>query len=160
MDLFVDNQITLKPLNKENATELFPLFMADMAELSRWFPFDESYTVDNDYSYVEEKTPPYDETFVVFYQDNPCGRVGLYDYNESTGEISIYYWIATKYRKRHIGGRSVRAVLDYLMTIGIKSVLFDVKKNNHESIALIKALENMTLVSEDCKSYIYSYSLE
>ncbi|MCH5279692.1 MAG: GNAT family N-acetyltransferase [Christensenellaceae bacterium] len=160
MDLFADNQIILKPLDKENATELFPLFMADIEELSRWFPFDESYTVENDYAYVDEKTPPYDETFVVFYQNNPCGRIGIYDYNEATGEIYIYYWIATKYRKRHIGARSIREVLDYLMTIGIKSVLFDVKKDNHGSIALIRALENITIVSEDSKTYIYAYTPE
>ena len=160
MDLFADNQIILKPLNKENAAELFPFFKIDLAELSRWFPFDESYTVENDYSYLEEKNPPYDETFVIFYQNNPCGRVGLYDYNEATEEIYIYYWVATKYRRKHIGARSVRTVLDYLMTIGIKSVLFDVKKDNYESIALIRALENITIVSEDSKSYIYSYSLK
>lgn len=160
MDLLVDDQIILRPMDKENATELFPLFKGDLAELSRWFPFDESYTVENDYLYVEEKNPPYDETFVIIYQNNPCGRVGLYDYNEATGEIYIYYWVATKYRKRYIGARSVKAVLDYLMTIGIKSVLFDVKKNNHESIALIKDIENITIVSEDSGTYIYSYSME
>ncbi len=103
---------------------------------------------------------PYDETFVIFYQNNPCGRVGLYDYDEATREIYVYYWVATKYRRKNIGARSVRSVLDYLMTIGIKSVLFDVKKDNHESIALVKALENITIVSEDSKTYTYSYTLK
>lgn len=35
MDLFVDDQIILKPLNKENAAELFPFFKIDLTELSR-----------------------------------------------------------------------------------------------------------------------------
>ncbi len=159
MDLYVDDEIMLKPLDQENAKKLFPLFKIDLAELSRWFPFDESYTVENDYLYVEQKDPPYDETFVIFYQNDPCGRVGLYDYNEAAGEIYIYYWVAKKYRKKHIGTRSVKTVLDYLKEIGIKSALFDVKKDNLESIALIKTLENATVASEDKRAYIFSYSL-
>ena len=68
---------------------LFPLFKADLMEISQWFPFDEDYQLEYDLAYVDEKTPPFDETFVIYYNGKPYGRVGLYDYDQSKGEIYL-----------------------------------------------------------------------
>ena len=156
MDLTADGDITLRPLDRENAAALWPLFRRDLAELRRWFPFDESYSLENDRDYVEGKTPPYDETYVIFFRGSPCGRVGLYDWDEAGGEISLYYWVASGYRRKRIGTRSVRAVLAHLKALGLRRALFDVKKENTESLALIRALEGACVRSEDADGYVFS----
>ena len=61
MELSANDRIQLKTIDRENAALLFPLFKADLKEISRWFPFDEDYKLEYDLSYVEEKDPPFDK---------------------------------------------------------------------------------------------------
>ena len=159
MILTVNENIQLKPIDKENAELLFPLFKADLKEICRWFPFDENYQLNYDFSYIDEKEPPFDETFVIYYNSEPCGRVGLYDYNEKNKEIFLYYWVASPYRRKRIAFNSVNAVLDYLKNLGINSVLFDVKKENKNSILLINKIPNTSIVSEANDVLIYLHLL-
>ncbi len=159
MLLTVNEKIQLKPIDKENAAILFPLFKADLKEISRWFPFDENYQLKYDFSYIDEKEPPFDETFVIYYKTKPCGRVGLYDYDKNKKEIFLYYWVASPYRRKHIAIDSVNTVLDYLKNLEIKTVLFDVKKENKNSILLINKIPNTSIVSEDTDILIYSHSI-
>ena len=160
MELFVNDNIQLRTIDHENATMLFPLFKADLKEICQWFPFDEDYKLEYDLSYVDEKNPPFDETFVIFFSGKPCGRVGLYDYDQSKGEIYLYYWVASPFRRNHIAIDSVLAVIDYLKSLGLKRVLFDVKKGNDHSIALIKHLSDAVLLADEAAVLIYGCPLQ
>lgn len=112
-----------------------------------------------DLSYVDEKNPPFDETFVICYNNEPCGRIGLYDYDGEKSEIYLYYWVANPYRKKHIAMESILAVLNYLKNLGIKVVLLDVKKTNAQSIAFIHRLPNTTVKTEEDDYMIYECGL-
>ena len=160
MELFVNDNIQLRTIDHENATMLFPLFKADLKEICQWCPFDEDYKLEYDLSYVDEKKPPFDETFVIFFNGKPCGRVGLYDYDQSKGEIYLYYWVASPFRRNHIAIDSVLAVIDYLKSLGLKRVLFDVKKGNDHSIALIKHLSDAVLLADEAAVLIYGCPLQ
>lgn len=160
MEIYVNGNIQLKTINHENATMLFPLFKADLKEISQWFPFDEDYKLEYDLSYIDEKTPPFDETFVIYYNGKPCGRVGLYDYDQSKGEIYLYYWIASPFRRKHIAIDSVLTVMDYMKSLGLKGVLFDVKKGNVYSISLINQLPNAVLLNDEGNCLIYGCQLQ
>ena len=155
MELFVNGKIQLKTIDYENAAMLFPLFKADLKEISQWFPFDEDYKLDYDLTYVDEKTPPFDETFVIHYDGKPCGRVGLYDYDQSKGELYLYYWVASPFRRKHIAIDSVLAVMGHMRSLGLKAVLFDVKKENAYSISLIDQLPNTELLKDEAGRLIY-----
>jgi RimJ/RimL family protein N-acetyltransferase len=160
MELYVNNDIQLKTIDHENAARLFPLFKADLKEISRWFPFDEDYKLEYDLSYVDEKVPPFDETFVIFYNGEPCGRVGLYDCDQSKGAIYLYYWVASPYRRKHIAVDSVLAVMEHLKSLDLKEVLFEVKKGNEYSLALIDRLPGAVLLKEEADALIYSCSIQ
>ena len=160
MELVVNDNIQLKTIDHENAAMLFPLFKSDLKEISQWFPFDEDYKLEYDFAYVDEKKPPFDETFVIFYNGEPCGRVGLYDYNQDKGEIYLYYWVASLYRRKHIAIDSVLTVMDYLKSLGLKGVLFDVKKENEYSIALINCLSDAVLLKDGASGQIYECPLQ
>ena len=160
MDLFVNDSIKLKAIDHENAVSLFPLFKADLKEISQWFPFDEDYKLEYDHAYVDEKNPPFDETFVIYYNGEPCGRVGLYDYDQSKGELYLYYWVASPFRRKHIAIDSVLTVMDYLKSLRLKSVLFDVKKGNGSSVALIKHLPGAVLLKDETDGLIYGCHLQ
>ncbi|MCR5212668.1 MAG: GNAT family N-acetyltransferase [Lachnospiraceae bacterium] len=158
--ILVSSNIQLRAIDHENATMLFPLFKADLKEISQWFPFDEDYKLEYDLSYVDEKTPPFDETFVIYYNGKPCGRVGLYDYDQRKGEIYLYYWVASPFRRKHIAIASVLAVMDHLRSLGLKDVLFDVKKGNEYSISLIEQLPNAVLLKDEADGLIYGCQLQ
>ena len=160
MELSANDRIQLKTIDRENAALLFPLFKADLKEISRWFPFDEDYKLEYDLSYVEKKVPPFDETFVIYYNGLPCGRVGLYDYDPSKGEIYLYYWVASPFRRKHIALDSVLTVMEHLKSLGIKGVLFDTKKANKSSIALIDHLPGAVLLAERDPVRIYKCPLQ
>ncbi len=160
MDLYVNDNIQLRPIDHENAALLFPLFKADLKEISQWFPFPDDYKLEYDLSYVDEKNPPFDEAFVIFCSGEPCGRVGLYDYDSGRGEIYLYYWVASPFRRKHIAADSVLTVMDHLKSLGLKGVLFDVKKRNEHSVALIKHLPNAFLLREEADAQTYFCSLQ
>lgn len=128
MELFVNNNIRLKPIDHENADLLFPLLKTDLKEISRWFSIGEDYKLEYEHAFVDEKNPPYEETFVIYYNGEPCGRVGLYDYDQSKCELYLYYWVASPFRRKHIAIDSVKAVIDHLKSLGLKGVLFDLKR--------------------------------
>ena len=97
---------------------------------------------------------------MIYYNGEPCGRVGLYDYDQSKGEIYLYYWVASPFRRKHIAIDSVLAVMDYLKSLGMKSVLFDVKKGNEYSIELINHLPNVELLKDEANVLIYLCSIQ
>ena len=158
--LLVNHSILLKPIDRANAASLFPLLKSDLKEISQWFSIGEDYKLEYDIAYVDEKNPPFEETFVIYYNGKPCGRVGLYDYDQSKGELYLYYWVASPFRRKHIAVDSVLAVMDYLKSLGLKSVLFDLKRGNDHSIALIDQLPNAVLLKDEADILIYECLLQ
>ena len=66
MELFVNCNVQLRTIDHENADLLFPLLKEDLKEISQWFSIEEDYKLEYEHEYVEEKDPPYDETFVIY----------------------------------------------------------------------------------------------
>ena len=97
---------------------------------------------------------------VADYKGEPCGRVGLYDYDPGKGEIYLYYWVASPFRRKHIARDSVLAVMDYLKSSGLKGVLFDVKKGNEYSVALIRHFPHAVLLKEEADALLYVCSIQ
>lgn len=160
MELFVNDSVKLKPIDHENADLLFPLLKADLKEISQWFSIGEDYKLEYEHAFVDEKNPPFDETFVIYYDGQPCGRVGLYDYDQSKAELYLYYWVASAFRRKHIAIESILTVIDHLKSLGLKGVLFDLKKGNEYSIALINQLPNAVLLRDEGDILIYRCSLQ
>lgn len=102
MKLIVNPDIRLESITKETTEALYPLFMEDIRELNRWFGFDADYSIQNDYHYLDNRKPPYDDAIVVFYRGVPCGRFGLYDYSPGENSIYMYYWISSRFRRKGI----------------------------------------------------------
>ena len=159
MNLVISKEITLSSINRDNATALFPLFKAEIRELSKWFPFDEDYSLEDDYEYIKEKKPPYEEAFIILYNGKACGRIGFYDYDEQRKEIYIYYWVAKAYRRKQIARDSLKGIISYLQTLHIKKALFDINKDNYDSIAFIKCLDKAELENEEKDYYVFSQTV-
>ena len=160
MELFVNDSIQLKSIDHENADLLFPLLKSDLKEISQWFSIGEDYKLEYEHAFVDEKNPPFEEAFVIFYYGNPCGRVGLYDYDQSKCELYLYSWVASAFRRKHIAIDSVLTVMDHLKSLGLKAVLFDLKKGNAYSIALINQLPNAVLLKDEADILIYRCPLQ
>lgn|GEM_PF-6173340 len=120
----------------------------------RWFGFDESYSLENEMQYLAERSGPYDDALVVCWDGIPCGRIGIYDHDAECQSIYIYYWISSRYRRRGIARRCICAALDYLRTIGIHEVLFDVDRENLPSIRLLERIPGVYVKENDHEKYV------
>ena len=159
MEVTVNREIRLESIDKSSTDALYPLFMEDISELNRWFGFDSDYSIQNDYRYLETRKPPYDDAIVIFYQDMPCGRLGLYDYNSGQSSVFLYYWVSSRFRKKGIGLSCVKAMLPYLKDLGIKEVCFDVDEANEASIRLLEKVPEIRLKSKE-RRLLYSCLLQ
>lgn len=155
MKLIVNGEISLESVSKESTEALYPLFMEDIAELSKWFGFDADYSIQNDYQYLNIRKPPYDDAIIIFYRNKPCGRFGLYDYNSKDNSIFAYYWVSSHFRRKGIASAVMKAMLEYLRELQVKEVLFDVDKENLASIQLLEKHPDICLQSME-KRLTYS----
>ena len=159
MKIQINLELKLESITRESTEALYPLFCEDIGELNRWFGFDTDYRIENDYRYLEMRKPPYDDTIVIFYQDTPCGRFGLYDYNCEEGLVFLYYWVSSRFRRRGIGLSCMKAMLQYLKDLDIKEVCFDVDEANEASIRLLEKLPEIRMKSKE-RHLIYSCLLQ
>ena len=157
MKRVVNDRIRLESITKETTEALYPLFMEDIAELNRWFGFDADYSIQNDYNYLEERKLPYDDAIVIFYDGQPCGRFGLYDYDSTPKAIFLYYWVSSRFRRKGIARACMEAMLEYLKELKINEVLFEVDRENLASLKLLEHVPGVCLKSAE-KHLIYSYS--
>lgn len=155
MQIKINHDLRLESITMESTETLYPLFCEDIEELNRWFGFDKDYSIENDYQYLEIRKPPYDDAIVIYYQGQPCGRFGLYDYNSQENSIFMYYWVSSRFRRKGIGQSCLIAMLQYLRELKIREVLFDVDKANSASVRLLQKIPTVQLKSKE-KRLIYS----
>lgn len=159
MQIQINRELRLESITRESLETLYPLFREDIEELNRWFGFDTDYSIENEYRYLEARKPPYDDAVVIFYQDAPCGRFGLYDYNGKENSTFMYYWVSSRFRQRGIGLACMKVMLQYLRELGIKEVLFDVDEENSVSIRLLQKIPEIRLKLKE-KRLLYSCPLQ
>ena len=150
----VDNHMILSSMTEKSARLLFPLFREDIAELVRWFGFDVSFSMESEMQYLAERVLPYDDAIIVHWDGIPCGRIGIYDFDEDNHSIFLYYWVSSRYRRIGIARNSIRAALDFLRSIGIQEVLFDVDRDNLPSVNLLESLPGVFVKDGDHEKYV------
>ena len=156
----IDNHLTLASLTPESARQLFPLFREDIADLIRWFGFDENYSMEHELQYLSERVLPYDDAIIPSWDGTPCGRIGIYDYDAKERSIYLYYWISSRFRRKGIARLSIAGMLDHLRSLGIRQVLFDVDRVNLPSINLLQNLPGVYVKDDTHENYdIYAVNL-
>ncbi|MFC7063280.1 GNAT family N-acetyltransferase [Halobacillus seohaensis] len=116
--LTIDNNLSLKLLEKGDAKELFALVDESRNYLREWLPWVDSMKQEEDYvPIIEEwlKQFSLSDGFQVgiFYKRKLVGMTGFHGIDWSNRKTSIGYWLSEKYQGHGIITRSVKALIDY-----------------------------------------------
>ncbi|MFD1447939.1 GNAT family N-acetyltransferase [Oceanobacillus profundus] len=117
----VDEHITLRQLNLQDANQLFALIDSNRSYLREWLPWlDTNVNPDDSIAFIEHILQSYEAkkglTAGIFYQDKLVGIAGFnaFDWTNRIGYIG--YWIGQDYQGYGIITSVVRALTDYAFT--------------------------------------------
>ena len=142
MTLTVDDRTALVPVSEQAAYVIYPLFMADISELKEIFSFaTENYRLEDELHFIRSLPDDDRFSFYIYRDGKPCGKIGLYDYNERVRAASLLYWVASGYRRQQIARNSTRLLLRYAFEdLNINRVQFFINTDNTQSVGLVKKL--------------------
>lgn len=111
----VDSETTLKPLELQNADELFALVDANRERLRKWLPWvDHNNSAQDSREFIErslEKTAAQEElTYGIWSNERIAGVVGVF-LRAKAPTAEIGYWIGSEFEGRGLITKSVAALL-------------------------------------------------
>ncbi|WP_106497248.1 GNAT family N-acetyltransferase [Lentibacillus sp. Marseille-P4043] len=117
----VDEDLSLKLLEKEDADVLFALVDDSRDYLREWLPWVDNMKQVADYEPVIEmwlkQFADHDGFQVgIMYNERLVGMVGFHGIDWSNRKTSIGYWLSEKYQGRGLITRAVAALIDYAFT--------------------------------------------
>ncbi len=138
MQIKVDENIYLLTPSLNDALAIYNLETEDRNELKNIFSFiTDEYSIDDEIEFIKSlENDKY--LFYIFYDHQVCGKLGLYDLVEKENAMSIYYYVSSKYRRKHIAEKSIQTILNHAFNnLGLKKILFYVNDNNRPSLNLV-----------------------
>lgn len=142
----VDEEITLKMMNKENAEELFAITDRSRDHLREWLPWlDYTKTKEDSLQFIMNNFQLHAEkkgvTAGVFYYGSLAGVAG-YNKLDWTNKIAyIGYWLDLEHQGKGIMTRAVRALVDHAFyEYGLNRVDIRAAVGNKKSQAIPKRL--------------------
>lgn len=114
----VDEDITLKFLDSNDAESLFQLTDTSRDSLREWLAWvDNTTTVADSKEFIDSTLKNYDEkkgiTTGIFYKGSLAGVIGFNDFNWKNSIASIGYWLGTNYQGLGIMTRATSGLIDY-----------------------------------------------
>ncbi|MBX2934537.1 MAG: GNAT family N-acetyltransferase [Ferruginibacter sp.] len=146
MNIKVDENISLRFLEEQDATMLLNLVNANRAYLRQWLPWvDNMQTVDHFKIYINdsikrtaEKT---DFGFAIIFKDQLAGRIGLHHINLQNKIGEIGYWLADGMQGNGIVTKCCKAIMQYGFTqMGLNRIEIKCAVGNKRSRAIAQKL--------------------
>jgi ribosomal-protein-serine acetyltransferase len=121
MIIRVDEKIRLELLEDKHAESIFHMVNTNRNHLRSWLPFvDSIQSIEYVQDFVKETTQRNNRgnefAFVVFYENNMVGRVGVYQIDVSNKIAEIGYWIVESAQGYGIITKSCKALVDFCFT--------------------------------------------
>ncbi len=145
-DLVVNELIRLEQLKYSHAFMIFQGIDQNRAFLSPWLPFvQQTYSQEDTEEFVRavvrDRKKGKDEVYVVFYDGDFAGLVGVKDTDRLNQKTEIGYWLIEKMTGKGIVSRSVKILADYLLNNEqINRIQIKCGVGNHASAAIPKRL--------------------
>lgn len=110
----IRDNIQLKALTIEHASEIFRILDSEREYMRIWLPFvDTTLAVEDSINAVKMLTGGIDKQFSIFYKNELVGLVGFKDTDLNNQRTEIGYWLSQKAQKKGIMTSSVEALIDY-----------------------------------------------
>ena len=137
----VTQQISLRSLSLDDASEIFETIDSQREHLGKWLPF-VLFTkrVEDTEAFIKSvlETPKelYNHTFAIRYMDNFAGVIGLRSSDYLNKKTEIGYWLSKEYEGKGIVSKSVQALTEFVFNelkmnrIQIRCATENIKSNN------------------------------
>ncbi|MFN8576581.1 MAG: GNAT family protein [Candidatus Sericytochromatia bacterium] len=117
----IDEDISLKQLEKEDAIFLFELVNSNREYLKKWLPWlDTNKTIQDTEKFINISTEKYNGNkgfeLGIWLKNEIVGVIGIHEINWDKGQTAIGYWIGEKYQGKGLVSKSVKFILDYCFT--------------------------------------------
>lgn len=117
----IDNDLSLKLMELDDAEQLFNLTDASRSYLREWLPWvDGTTTVDDSRGFIEHTIQGFEEkrsmSLAVRYNGKMVGTAGFNNLDWSNKVAYIGYWLGEDYQGNGIMTRVARALTDYAFT--------------------------------------------
>ncbi len=118
MILKIDNSLSLELLEDRHAELIFNLVNLNRVHLREWLPWVikmetiehfKEFIIGYQVRYVNN----FDISFVIIYDGELVGRIGIYDIDNTNKIASIGYWLGEKFTGKGIISRSCITILNY-----------------------------------------------
>lgn len=118
MKIEVDHTIYAELIKASHAKLIFDMVDHNRAHLRQWLPFvdrmqDVSFAENFVKGTISRNQAGTEFAFVIFHEDTPVGRIGMYklDHLNKSGEIG--YWLISAAQSKGIIQKTVKALIDY-----------------------------------------------
>ncbi len=108
-------------LDDKHATETFELINTNRHHLREWLPWvDNMRTIENFEAYIckskKEKEAGTDFGYVISFNNNIAGRIGIHNIDHQNKTASIGYWLGKEFEKKGIITKCCEAMIDFGFT--------------------------------------------
>ncbi len=118
MTIKVDDSISLELLDDTHAVSIIKIIEVNRNYLKEWLPWvDNMQTIGDFKNYIAKCKMQHNEGsdfgFVIFFQKNTVGRIGLHNIDHQNKIASIGYWLDENYTGKGIITKSCKAIMNY-----------------------------------------------
>jgi ribosomal-protein-serine acetyltransferase len=146
MIINVDQHLKLELLTPDHAAVLFELIDKNRDKLRVWLSFiDRMPTIEAVELYInytqQRNSLQQDFAFLIFEDDQPVGRIGVYQINNQNQHGEIGYWLIPSQRGRGIMKKSCRALIHFCFSsLPINRLAIKCGTGNYKSQAIPEKL--------------------
>ncbi|HNE27806.1 MAG TPA: GNAT family protein [Saprospiraceae bacterium] len=146
MNIHISNDIILEPLSPAHAGPVFDLIENNRSHLSEWLTWVERMQKPADFEqFVEDSgrraAEGLEAPFVIRYQGEIAGRIGIYYINKPFRFGSIGYWLGEQFQGKGIIVQSCIGITDYgFNALGINRIEIRCATGNLKSRAVAERL--------------------
>lgn len=140
MKLFED--VSLRPLQSDDATDIYNTIVAQKEYLGRWLPF-VAFTdsVQFTQEFVDSSMKMEDETFTIRKDNKFIGLIGFKATDKGNCKTEIGYWLSSEYQGQGIVTRAVEQLCKYAFeNLGINRIQIKSAVGNTQSSNIPKRL--------------------
>jgi ribosomal-protein-serine acetyltransferase len=143
----LDDVTELRPVQREDAEELFAVIDRNRNHLRSWLPWVvPEYSIEHAHRFLEESIGRYAEreslTLTIRHRGRLCGTIGLHPIDRLNKSTSIGYWIDQAHEGQGIVTAACRAVVtEGFRGFGLHRIVIHCATRNHRSSAVPRRLE-------------------
>ena len=140
--LNIDEDLSLRPLRKEDATGIFHILDTYRDNMRRWLPFvDSTLSVEDSEAFTESVEFGDEEVFAIIYKGQFAGIIGFKYSEPGNNRTEIGYWLSPEFQRLGIMTRCVRTLCGYAFeTLGMHRIAIKCAVGNTASIAIPQKL--------------------